>query len=314
MRLRALAGRLEPWILVGVALWALLFHLQLPGRQASADDWDALAGALTADARGGDVVVLHPWWTDRARLRLPESLELVGDPRAVGRDLRAHPRIWLVSQPQLPHAGTGEFLETFGVDRIAEGPTRRFGHLELTLYRNDRAEPLRFDAGAALAEARVWIETPGTGRRVPCPRMRAGFRCPASPSLTVSQGWHELDFAPVRCIWMPPPGGAGRLVLDFHSLPPAGTLHLQGGLVGEHAVQRGRGLTPVHFGVQRSDGTPLLTHTLPPGTEGQVHLTHRLGPGDASLQLWSQSDRGERRALCLRMRVFDHLPEHEAAP
>jgi hypothetical protein len=258
-------------------------------------------------------VMLHPWWTERARLHLPETLEVLGDPRAVGRDLRASPRIWLVSQPDLPRAGTRDFLSRFEVERTRQGPTRTFGQLQLSLYRNHRARPLLFDAGAALETASVRLETPKTGQRVPCRRTRDGFRCPGRPPLTVFEGWHELDFAPMRCIWMPPPGGDQRLVLAFRGLPPAGTLHLQGGLVGEHAVQRGRGLTPVHFGVRRPDGTSLIAHTLPPGTEGQVHLTHRLGAGDDALELWSQSGRAERRALCLRLRAFGDAADGEAS-
>jgi len=304
MRLRGLAGRLEPWILVGVALWALHFHLTLPGRLATEEDWQALAATLSREVQPGDVVMLHPWWTDRARLHLPGSVELLGDPRAADRDLLASPRIWLVSQPRLPRASTRAFLRIFEVDRLPEGPPRAFGQLELTLYRNQRARPLRFDAGPALPHARVWIDDPGTGQRVPCRRTREGFRCPGSPTFSVFEGWHELDFAPTRCIWLPPPGGARRLVLEFSGLPPEGTLHLQGGLVGEHAAQRGRELTPVHFGVERVDGTPLLEHTLPPGTGGQVHLTHHQGSGDRTLRLWSQSDRAERRSLCLRLRAF----------
>src|SRR5690606_4895068 len=141
-----------------------------------------------------------------------------------------------------------------------------FGTLQLTPYRNGRVQPLRFDAGESLARASVWLETPATGRREPCRRTRDGFRCPGGPALNVFEGWHELDFSPMRCLWMPPPGGDRRLVLAFSGLPESGTLHLQGGLVGEDAVQRGRGLTPVHFGVQRADGTEFLSHTLPPGT------------------------------------------------
>src|SRR5690606_27102126 len=111
-------------------------------------------------------------------------------------------------------------------------------------------------------------------RRVACRRGGAAIHCPGRPAITVREGWYELDFAPMRCVWMPPPGGPRRLVIELDGLPTEGTLHLQGGLVGEEAVQKGQGLTPLHFGVTTPGGEDLFAHTLAPGVEGQVHLIH----------------------------------------
>src|SRR5690606_37978603 len=118
MRLRGLAGRLEPWILVGVALWALHFHLTLPGRLATEEDWQALAATLSREVQPGDAVMLPPRRPARARRRLPGPVGRLGDPRAADRDLLASPRIWLVSQPRLPRASTRAFLGIFEADRL----------------------------------------------------------------------------------------------------------------------------------------------------------------------------------------------------
>jgi hypothetical protein len=129
----------------------------------------------------------------------------------------------------------------------------------------------------------------------------------------VSAEWREIDFAPMRCLWMHPPGGSQRLVAEFSldgAQGEAGLLRLEGGVAGEEAVQAGSGLTAVAFGVEdgAADGA-LLEQRLEPGTEGLMRTERAWqARGPAVLKLWSQSDRPERRHLCVELSLLQVEP------
>jgi hypothetical protein len=303
-RARRALSLLELGLLLAAALFALGFHLWLPSTQPTEEDWRAAAAFLEANGKPGDQVVLHPWWTDEARLYVPERFVLWSDVHNATRDATEAPRLWLLAQPRLPLAGTADFLQRFLPQREPDGETATFGPLELTPYRNGRHRPASFRATEAVASAQVYLEDPGTGVRRPCPWNGREHRCPGPPHLYVAAEWREIDFAPVRCLWMHPPGGPQRLVAEFRVEPgPASTLRLEGGVVGEEAVQTGGNLTPVAFGVESlPDRTPLFEQQLAPGTEG-LHRTDRewQSPEATVLKLWSQSERPDRRQLCIEL-------------
>lgn len=302
-RARRAWSLLELGLLVAVALFALGFHLWLPSTQPEEEDWRAAAAFLEANGQPGDQVVLHPWWTDQARLHVPERFVLWSDVHNAERDSTAAPRLWLLAQPRLPHAGNAAFLERFLPGREPLGETSRFGPLELTLYRNGRHRPASFRATEAVASAQVYLEDPRTGARRPCPWNGRQHRCPGPAHLYVAAEWREIDFAPMRCLWMHPPGGPERLVAEFRLAPDrASLLRLEGGVVGEEAVQVGDRLTPVAFGVESSDGTQLLEQRLAPGTEGLARSDRAWASTEpAVLKLWSQADRPDRRQLCVEL-------------
>ena len=72
---------LELGLLLGAALLALAFQLTLPSRLPSEADHRAAAAALAREARAGDVVLLFPWWTERARRFLPGRTPLAAERR-----------------------------------------------------------------------------------------------------------------------------------------------------------------------------------------------------------------------------------------
>lgn len=293
--------RLELVLVIGAALFALGFHLTLPSRLASEEDWRALAAHLTQETAPGDAVILHPWWTDEARLHLPGSLPVHGDPHGAGDAWVEAPRLWVIAQPSLPRADMHGFERAFLPGREPLGPAVHFGPLQLRAYRNLRHRPIAFDASAALARAQAWIETPGSPRRA-CRRAKDGFNCPGAGHLRA--GLHEIDFAPVQCLTLPPPTGAARLVVEFRDVPRTGHLLFESGIVGEEAWKRAPDLTPLTLGIA-SNGEVLHEQVLPAGSEGrtQRELDEAAG-APRSLRIWSSAMHPGRRVPCVNLRAL----------
>ncbi len=133
-------------------------------------------------------------------------------------DLGAHPRVWVLGQPELPRADVSGFQAAFLPRRTRVGAPRRAGNLKLTLYENGRHRPRHFVASEAYAKARVYLESPD-GTRRDCPFDGRVHRCPGPPHLYVAPEWHEIYYQPRHCLWMHPPGGQQRLVAEFDGVP-----------------------------------------------------------------------------------------------
>ncbi|MBF5044394.1 hypothetical protein FGE12_18490 [Aggregicoccus sp. 17bor-14] len=299
--LRRALPLLELAALVAAALLALLFQLTLPSRLPSEDDHRAAAAALSRAARPGDVVLLWPWWTERARLFAPPGLPVVGYLGSDADDLDAHPRIWVLGQPELPRSDARAFEQAFLPGRTALAPAEHFGPLTLTPYANGRYRARRFDATAALASARVYLEGPD-GARLPCPFDGAAHRCAGAPHLRVAAEWHEVAYQPRHCLWMHPPGGAARLVAEFDPVPAAPAYRLGAGIIWEQA----RKVDPERISdteVTLSSGAaPLLSLTLPPGREGQQVREVALPPGPPRpLAVAVRAERAMARWVCVEL-------------
>ena len=254
-------------LLLAVALGALAFQLRLPGRFPAEDDYLAAARILRAEGQRGDALLLHPWWTERARLFMPPDLDVIGYLGSGGDSLWRASRIWVLSQPDLPRSGTRAFQEAFLPGRERLGEERKLGKLRLSLYRNGRHRPLLFSAAESYREASVYLERQGL--RSDCSFDGRVHRCPGPPHLYVAPEWHELAFVPRRCLWMHPPGGDGRLVMELPALPEGARFLLEGGLFWEHAGRKGPQLTPVHIGVDdAASGKTLVDLAIPPGLVG----------------------------------------------
>jgi len=297
--------RLELLALGVVALGALAFQLRLPSRLPTPADERAVAEVLGREARPGDVLLLHPWWTERARLFVPAEpkLKVVGYQGSEADPLTAFPRIWVLSQPWLPRADTAGFERAFLPGRTPLGNARTFGTLKLALYQNGRHRPVRFSADEALARASVYLQGPDEVRR-PCPFDGQAYRC--GGTVHVAAEWHELHFQPRHCLYFAPPGGNLRLVAEFSQVPPGALLRLEGGLIWDRGAFRGAPYSLTHFGVEDAQsGKPLLRVDLPPGLEG---LQRAEAPADftapGTLRLWSQADRAELRELCVELWVL----------
>ncbi len=278
--------------LCAAGLFALGFHVTLPGRLTSDEDYRRVAEVLAAEAEPGDVVLLYPWWTDRARLFLPDGLPIVGYFGSDGDDLVRHPRVWVLAQPKLPKSDWNAFERAFGPNRTVLKGTRRFGNLALTLYRNGRHRPVLFWASDALAGARAYLESPNG--RADCASGPI-HRCPNG--VRVASEWHEVRFQPRRCVYLKPPGGPARTVVEFPSVPAGSKLVLEAGIIWEWAAHRDSSLTPTHVGVDDATGRTLLRLTLPVGVE-QLFRAETAEAPQGPLRLWVQSHNADRREIC----------------
>lgn len=282
-----------------VAVLALAFQAWLPTVLPKDTDEGAVADVLAREAVAGDVVLLHPWWTERARLFLPPGLPVTGYLGDETDALLEHPRIWVLSQPALPYTRQASFAGGFSPGRTPLGPERRFGSLVLRLYRNGRARPVRFSAAEALGTASAAVEVPGAGR-TECVRQGSSFQCPGGVRL--ESGLHEVLYRPTRCLFIIPPGGPGAVEVTFEGVPAAAELRLEAGIIWEHAWKHER--TPLHAEVTDADtGAPLTSVVVPSGTEGFVVSE---APGGAHrLRLRVQSDKAHEREACIRLRALD---------
>ena len=291
---------MELGLLVLVALGCLVFQLRLPGRLPTEADHRTVAGWLRAEARPGDAVLLFPWWTERARLYLPPELPVYGYLNSDTDDLSAHPRVWVLAQPELPGSEVSRFQAAFLPRRTAVGPTRHAGPLELTLYENGRYRPRRFVASEVWTRARVYLESPD-GTRRDCPFDGRVHRCPGPPHLYLAREWHEVTFEPRHCLWMPPPGGPERLVAEFDDVPVDTEWRLEAGIASEFSTHHAPPLSVTHLGVEdAASRESLLTLSLPPGREGMLRAARALPSGRArAVRLWVQADNAESRQVCL---------------
>jgi len=300
------AQGLRRWLPVALvvlpAFFALLFHLRLPGRLPSGEDHRAAASALVRQAQAGDGVLLFPWWTERARLYLPSKLAPVGYLGSESDAMEDHPRIWVLSQPSLPRADLGAFEKAFLPDRTPVGEAQTFGPLSLRAYVNGRYRPATFSTRSVNPRAwNVYVESP-SGERTPCAWNGQRHNC-ASGAFATGPQWHEVFYRPLRCLYLHPPGGPARLVLELPDVTLGDSLALEAGVLWEYAPRKGYGQTAAHLGVEAPDGTPLLRIALEPGTEGlrtEQRPTAGIN-GTGILKLWLQSDSAQDRELCVNV-------------
>lgn len=289
-----------------VALWALVFQLRLPGRLPSDSDYAAVGEALTREAEGGDVLVVYPWWADRVRTLAPESLAVVGHLGHERAALLRHPRIWLLAQPELPGSDLDSFLETFGEGRTRTGDPRRFGNLELSLWENGRHRPIVFSApDAPLAGAQAWLETPD-GRRSPCPLQGDRFKCPGPPFLYVRAEWHEVFYEPRRCLWMHPPGGDAKLVVEFAAATVgAADGLLEAGFIWDTFARKGPENTTTTVRAEDGAGRVVADIALTPGLEGMQRAAFSIPDAAVgSLRLSVHSQGADARWICVDALAF----------
>lgn len=293
-------GWLELGALFLAGVYALLFQVQLPTRLPTDDSYRALAARIADEARPADVVLLYPWWSERARLFLPADLPVVGYLGSDADPLEDYARVWLIAQPDLPRSNISRFLSQFGKGRTALGPTDRLGALELSLFKNDGYRPKTFSAVENVSHARVYVDL-GNSQQVPCPFDGQVHRCPMGNTY-VGAEWHEIHFSPQRCLWMRPPGGAARLVAEFSGVASSKQFVVRGGLTWDREYFR-RAMTSANIQVQAGDGQTIVNLTIDPGVEGLHRIAAPGDPVDAThtLRLSVASENPELRDICVEV-------------
>ena len=147
-------------LLVGAAAWGAAFQVRLSGVQVPDADLESAAQVLAREAQPGDVVLLYPWWTERARLFVPAGLPVVGHIHSDDEPLEDHPRVWLLATPELPRADLPGFERRHMTDRVRLGEPRQLGKVSLSLWKNGLYRAPRFSAAAELPRAQAWLESP----------------------------------------------------------------------------------------------------------------------------------------------------------
>ncbi len=292
--------RLIGVLLVAVGAWCLWFQLWLPAQLPKEDDFRALSQVIEAEAQPGDAVLLAPWWTEHARMFVPERVPVTGYIGSEADDLETHPRIWVIAQPQLPRAGMSAFHAAFDAKRTQVGTERSFGPLRLSLYQNGRSRPVVFSATDALAQARVYLQA-ADGSQQACTWDGAQHRCPNGGVATVE--WHDIKFQPKRCVRFYPPGGSTRLVAEFTGMPEAAAWRLQAGMIWDRGWFHDRPLSVTYLDLE-SNGTRLGGVSIPPGLEGlQRTLTGGSAAG-ATVRVSVQAENAELRETCFELFGF----------
>jgi hypothetical protein len=297
-RLRTAAPALALGI---VALLGLGFQLQLPRAFPSDADYRAVAAALATARAPGDVVLLHPWWTERARLFVPPELPVIGYLGDTKDDLLAHPRIWVLANERLPRTPDADFRSNFLPDRTPAGPAQHFGPLTLTPYRNGRARRVLLSAIDALDRLEVSVEATSGAPAQACRRNGPRVQCPFDASVEVA--WHEVLYQPVRCLFLIPPSGGRTLSLRLPDAPAADALVLEAGITWEHAWLPGR--ADVQLQLQSPAGN-LHLH-IPGAHEGFVRgETPAVAAGPWTLRVTTANT--QDRQVCVRIRALGGPP------
>ena len=297
-------ARGEGIALLVVALACVAFQLWLPSTHVAEADYQAVSQVLAAERQPGDVVLLVPWWTERARIFVPEGIPVVGYQGSDADSLERHRRFWVLSEPHQPRSGIGDFERVFLPSRNPLGEERRFGNLRLRLFQNGRHRPLAFSAADLVAQqqAQVYLEGPD-GNRQPCAPIQGGFRCPNGR--IVAKEWHEVHFAPYECVKLEAPGGPTRVVVEFNAPAAADQSSLTAGFIWEYGSYWD-GITPGSIALE-VNGAP---QTMELATRDE--LMHRIEgpaiPENARVRFWLSSQNPSARVVCVVMNGTRRAP------
>lgn len=295
----------EALLLLGVALWAWRFILTLPDRLPSSGDYAALSAVLAREAKPGDVLLLHPWWAEKARLFAPAQLPVVGYLGSDGDDLEEYQRIWVLSQPELPRNDEHGFQVAFSRDRVSELNPQRFGNLRLERFRNGRYHPplLSSDDGV-VQPAALTVET-GQDRAV-CTGSGGQVSCPGG-AFAKGTAWHEVHYRPLRCLWIHPPPAPSLLTLTLPVDSAAAQVRVEAGLFWEHAAKRDPKLTPVTLSLEGATSPAEIR--IEPGDERLQRIERPLpSAGAQGLTVRVETRNPEAREICLRWRLYGRPP------
>lgn len=217
--------------LIVLSLVALAIDGSMHARVPSSEDWAGAAAALRTAARPGDAVQPWPAWLERARLFVDAApVEIEED--LAHADFVGVERLWLLSAPGAPWAGTARAEQALARRGATAGERRRFGALALQPWEL-HGPPLAGDLT-------------GAGVRADNPE------------------FHEVDYVARRCrrVRVGPPAAPELLALRGE----AGTqVHVRAGIIGEHAYAPE--VRPLHVEL-RSSGATLavldVSRTVPP--------------------------------------------------
>lgn len=203
-------------------------HQYFAARAPEAADYAALAPALSKLKRAGTPVVVTPAWAEPlVRQAAPGAFPLAELARPDDSGFAAFLEVSLLGQ-------SAAELEAFPIEQ-----QQTFGPFRLSLRRNTKPEPSRFDFVAAVERGEVEVWTEIDAHRAACelaqkPRPETGglhghvtyperrFECDRGRFVGVTLIDDE-KFRPRRCVLAQPPE-SGSVVLRFDAVPPSSRL------------------------------------------------------------------------------------------
>jgi hypothetical protein len=292
------SGVLEGAVLVVVALACLGYQLWIPSTHIPESDYAAVAQVLSQEAQPGDVVLLAPWWAERARLFIPDGLPVVGYQGSDADALEGFGRIWLLTAPGLPRADVESTKRAFLPQRAPLGTPRVFGKVHLELYSNGRTSARLWSAQTDLASARVWVEQPD-GTRQDCAWNGVRHSCPGGRGVQLE--WHEVKFKPVQCVRFDPPGGEARLMLEIPAQPAGSKLVMEAGYIWDRGSFRD-GMTATELALEVGASSHPIS--LPPGFEGLARAEVPVSAEGARARVWAKAVNPANREVCLTISAY----------
>jgi hypothetical protein len=219
-----------------------------------------------------------------------------------GDPLERYPRIWLLSQPELPNAQHQQFRSRFTDRRTPEGAEWQLGTLRLQRFRNERYRPPLLSSDDAVLESTSATVSLG-GTQEPCRREGERLLCPHG-AFVQGPEWHEVHYRPLRCLWVHPPTSSATLHLALPDDPLPRRVRIEAGLFWEHAAKQGKELTPVEIAVVSSSGRLGALEILPGDETLHDFETELPSEGSRLLHLKIQTANPNSRELCLRWNLY----------
>ena len=112
--------------------------------------------------------------------------------------------------------------------------------------------------------------------------------------------WHEILFAPHRCLRFYPPGGATKVVAEFANVPAAGVLTLRAGITWDRGWFHMPELTPTDVGLD-VNGQAANVLTIPVAKEGLQTVEGPPIPEGGTVRLWARAQNAQLRELCVEL-------------
>lgn len=285
-----------------IAFGELILHAWQTRTVMDPQDWLAARASLEAQVLPEDLVLLAPSWVEPVgRMHLGDGLMTTG--RVARADESRFPRAFEVALGRARSPATQSWPmqaeEIIGPLRIRrlENPAFRpvvddlvdhalDAKMQVAVVRSGSPQPCSWRDGAAITGPL------GFGPAVPANR----FHCPRNAWVgeTINA---DLDYAPRRCIYAPPPGGQETLQLRFKQVRFGARIE------GHHALyveaERDRKGTPIRI-VFSNDGKDLgeATHEDGQGWVGFAFDTPELAGRTGELLVDISSSRGDRRMYC----------------
>lgn len=230
-------ARLIPAALLLLVPLASLLAQRAEGDPTTPQDWQAAAQHIIEHAAPTDLIATEPPWREDALVPLaPLQAQFIRNDYEIWReDLHGATGLWIASEAGRVDRALGRLPWEATPDKTL--PAGSVTALHVTV-----PDALRYQARLSdlLNKASVHVVEGQDARACAWQAGQARWSCVAAgANVQVYPRTLEMQDAPRRCIWAPPPGGAKRLRVAFPALTLHDTLRLRFGQDLDGARQAG---------------------------------------------------------------------------